>query len=78
MNAPINLLKAIGGGVLLVLVTWVGIVSIWYRRLMANAPKGLGGVAGGWDYLLSYPLVALLLSIAFGVGFYLTVRWLHR
>jgi hypothetical protein len=36
--------------------------------------EGLGAVAGGWTALIHSPLVAVLLALAFGLGFYLAGR----
>jgi hypothetical protein len=35
-------------------------------------------IAGGWQYLAQLPWVVVLLSIAFGLGFYVVVWWVAR
>lgn len=67
------LMKAIGGGVIGVLLTWLVILVIdhWIRKGQAT---GLGAVAGGWTFLLQLPIVVLALSAAFGIGLYAVVR----
>jgi hypothetical protein len=35
---------------------------------------GLGAIAGGWNLMLQSPLVLAILTVAFGLGFYLVVR----
>jgi hypothetical protein len=75
---PIFLLfKAIGGGVLCLLGTWIVITATfgwWAKRGLT----GLGAIAGGWAYLLQLPVVVTLLTIAFGIGFYAAIRWSLR
>lgn len=82
-NGPLGavalLLRAIGSGVLCLLLAWVGVVAAQFWRIKGLNAKhgvaGLGAVAGGWTFLLRSPLVVLVLSIAFGIGFYLAARW---
>jgi hypothetical protein len=82
LGAIMILIKAIGGGVISVLIAWIVIliVNSWrleiYRR--KHGVTGLVATAGGWNYLLQLPIVAILLSIAFCIGFYATVRWVVR
>jgi hypothetical protein len=79
VGAVILLHKAIGGGMFCLILTWLGIVVHGYLRIKSYNAKhgatGLGATAGGWNYLLHSPIVVILLSVAFGVGFYLTVCW---
>jgi ABC-type antimicrobial peptide transport system permease subunit len=76
------LIKAIGGGLVGVLVGWVAILVADYSRIeiynRRHGVTGLGATAGGWNFLLQLPIVAILLSAAFGIGFYATVRWATR
>lgn len=78
----ILLTKAICAGLGAVLVAWIAILVAYYWRLEAYNRKqgvtGLGAVAGGWDLLLQMPIVAIVLSAAFGICFHLTVRWIVR
>ncbi len=75
-------LKAIGGGVLAVICSWVGVLLVNQLRVDAYNKRtgisGLGATAGGWSYLLQLPAVLLILTIAFGVGLYLTVKLATR
>jgi hypothetical protein len=75
-------LKAIGGGVLAVICSWVAVLVVNQLRVDAYNKRtgmtGLGATAGGWNYLLQLPSVCLVLTIAFGVGLYLTVRLATR
>lgn len=57
---------ALFGGVVLTTIVWIGIVYFWYRSF----PQG-SAVAGGWTYLLNTPWVVVLLTLGFGLGFYL-------
>jgi 23S rRNA C2498 (ribose-2'-O)-methylase RlmM len=78
MNAVAHLLRAIAAGVLCVFATWIGILIADHWRIKIYNAKhgivGLGATAGGWSYLLQSPTVAILLSIAFGIGFYWATR----
>jgi TRAP-type C4-dicarboxylate transport system permease large subunit len=71
-------LKGLSGGLVAVCVTWVVIVFInnWRENMLAKQQgiTGLRAVAGGWNYLLQLPLVVILLTVAFGMGLYLTVH----
>lgn len=82
MGAVFLLIRAIGGGVLCLFATWVGIlvVHLWGIKSYSSRSgvTGLGATAGGWNFLLHSPLVVILLSIAFGVGFYAVVQWSSR
>jgi hypothetical protein len=82
MGAVFLLLRAIGGGVLCLFATWVGILVVHLWRVNNYSSRsgvtGLGASAGGWSFLLHSPLVVTLLSIAFGVGFYVVVQWSSR
>ncbi len=75
-------LQAIGGGVLAVICSWVAVLVVHQLRVDAynkrSGMTGLGASAGGWNYLLQLPTVSLILTIAFGIGLYLTVRLAAR
>jgi hypothetical protein len=70
------LIRGITGGVGAVLLMWILVLCFDYWRTSVSAPRvrGLVAVAGGWDYLLHRPDVVILLTLAFGVGLYLTSR----
>jgi hypothetical protein len=72
-------IKAVSGALAAVLLAWVGILtwhSVSVQRETTNAGvAGLGAEAGGWNYLLQLPTVLLLLTAAFGIGLFLTVRF---
>jgi hypothetical protein len=76
------LFKAIFGGVFCVLSMWIAIVmtDTWklYRDLAKQGMTGRVAIAGGWAYLIQLPGVVVLVSLAFGVGFYLVARWSVR
>lgn len=71
-------LKGIVGGLITLIAAWIVILIVKYcltaLELRRQGPSGLYAVAGGWDYLLQLPLVLILLSAAFGTGFYVAVR----
>ena len=56
------------GGVVLMTVVLVAIVFFWYQSIPMPQRHA---VAGGWTYLLNTPWVVLLLTLGFGLGFYL-------
>ncbi|HKF53839.1 MAG TPA: hypothetical protein VKJ45_00285 [Blastocatellia bacterium] len=74
--------KATVGGILLVLFAWIFILTIEYWRFQSFAAShgfsGLGAQAGGWTMLMNSPFVVACLAIAFGIGFFLTVRLLSH
>jgi hypothetical protein len=76
------LVKAIGGGIASLLLVWVAILIVNYWRVETynreHGVSGLGAVAGGWNYLLQLPIIPIVLSAGFCLGFYLTVRWVVR
>lgn len=86
MQGPIGaillFLKAIAGGIICLFMMWIGILlaDSWRIKsaLAKQGTQGLGATAGGWTFLLQLPLVVLLLTIAFGIGFYAAVRWSLR
>jgi hypothetical protein len=81
VNSMALFVRALIGGLVAVVVAWMAILwfNIW--RLSAERRKlgfnGLNAVAGSWTYLLHSPLVCAEIAVAFGLGFYLTVRLLN-
>jgi len=71
-------LKSVAGGVVAVVAMWVIVIVIYSWRLSVMMKKkgmtGLAANAGGFNSLLHMPLVLILLTVAFGVGLYLTAR----
>jgi|1185.fasta_scaffold1371011_2 hypothetical protein len=67
--------KGIIGGIVAVLVVWTVTVVVYFMGRDVTT-TGLGAVAGGWDMLLRSPLIALILTLAFGVGFRIMTRYL--
>jgi hypothetical protein len=70
--------KGLLGGLGAAIVMWIIVLcySVW-RLSVVNRKlgiEGLGAVAGGWTYLVHSPIVVALITIAFGLGFYLTTR----
>jgi hypothetical protein len=74
------LFKAISGGIFCLLATWIVVLAFHSWRLSNNIGKTgeLGAVAGGWLFLLQSPLVLVILTVAFGVGFCAAVRLISR
>ena len=74
--------KAIVGGILVVLFAWILILIVQYWRFQSYAAShgisGLGAQAGGWTMLMNSPFVVVCLAVAFGIGFFLTVRLLSH
>jgi hypothetical protein len=70
--------KALLGGLGAAIVAWIAILCFYMWRSSAEKRRlgieGLGAVAGGWTLLLHSPSVVCAIAIAFGVGFYFTVR----
>ena len=74
--------KGLLGGLIAATLMWT-VVIFYYDRHAAGNVRRLGyegpvAFAGGWQYLVQVPWVVLLLSIAFGLGFYLVVSWVAR
>ena len=82
LGAVALLLKSIAGGIICLLAAWIAILVTEFWKIKSdNARHGvaaLGASAGGWSFLLRSPIVVLILSAAFGIGFYLAVRWSSR
>jgi len=72
------LAKAIFGGLVAVVVTWViiGVTYEWRTKFIArqHGITGLVAVTSPASSLLHTPLVIVLLTVAFGIGLYLAVR----
>jgi hypothetical protein len=70
--------KGLLGGVGAAIVMWMIVLCFSMWRLSVTKKRlgieGLGAVAGGWTYLAHSPTVVVLLTIAFGLGFFLTTR----
>lgn len=73
--------KAILGGVFATILVWIAILAYQQHQNTVMNEKmgitGLGAVAGGWSSLLNSPYVVVILSIGFGIGFYI-VTWISR
>ena len=78
LSAIFFLLKSIAGGIASLFLAWVAIVaaSLWSLRNYnaKHGVTGLGAESGGWFALLHSPFVDLILTVAFGIGFYLVAR----
>jgi hypothetical protein len=74
--------KALIGGLVAVVIAWIAILWFHLWRLSVERKRlgfeGLNAVAGGWSYLLHSPFVSVAVAVAFGLGFFLTVRFLNR
>ena len=66
-------LKVLFGGVIATAIAWSFVVAINLRS-MRVPHQGLVAVAGGWSYLLQQPRVLLVLTVAFGMGMFVTSR----
>jgi len=68
-------LRCLSGGILGAIVAWVIIVAVSFWRIngiaRARGTNGLGAIAGGSTQLLHTPVVLILLTFAFGLGFYM-------
>lgn len=77
-------LKCMAGGLVAVVVAWISILAVEMvhlhrlARQYSPGPNTLYAVAGGWQYLLTSPLRAIILGAAFGLGVFLTARILAR
>jgi len=76
-----SFLKCLGSGVAAAVLLWlVSIVVLTFRIGLLSKSESISGrpiaIAGGWDYLLRSPAVVILLTAAFGTGFYLCARHL--
>jgi hypothetical protein len=74
--------KGLLGGLIAATVMWTVIVFYYNWHATRGVGKlGYGGpvaVAGGWQYMVQVPWVVVLLSVAFGLGFYVVVSWVAR
>jgi hypothetical protein len=74
--------KGLLGGLIFATVMWTAVIiyQTWnetsYIRKLGH--EGPVAIAGGWQYLAQLPWVVALLSIAFGLGFYVVVWWVAR
>ena len=82
MDAVALFFKAIIGGILLVLCAWLLVLIAQYWRVRSYAAdhgiSGLGAESGGWTVLMNSPFVVVCLAVAFGIGFFLTVKLLSH
>jgi hypothetical protein len=66
------------GGLGAAIVMWIIVLCFSAWRLSVTKRRlgieGLGAVAGGSTYLVHSPSVVVLITVAFGLGFYLTTR----
>ena len=66
------------GGLGAAIVMWIIVLCFSAWRLSVTKRRlgieGLGAVAGGATYLVHSPSVVVLITVAFGLGFYLTTR----
>jgi len=75
--------KAAAGGLVAVIVMWFAILIVHGVQQnialvkIARQGGGLGAVAGGVDYLVGMTSTVLLLTAAFGAGFFLTTRLVY-
>ena len=67
-------IKGMSAGIAAVIVVWIVILVVMYRRWTADAPPGLHAIAGGWDMLSRTPWVVFVLACAFGLGFFAMTR----
>ncbi len=74
--------KGLFGGLIAATVMWIAVIFYDNWQTSRNVKKlgyeGPVAVAGGWQYLAQLPWVIVLLSVAFGLGFYLMVSWVAR
>ena len=74
--------KGLLGGLISATVMWTVVIfyHTWHATRSARRLGYVGPVAtaGGWQYLVQVPWVVVLLSVAFGMGFYLAVSSVAR
>ena len=74
--------KGLLGGLIAAILMWMVVVSYynWHatRSVRKLGYEGPVATAGGWQYLVQVPWVVVLLSVAFGLGFYAVVSWVAR
>ena len=74
--------KGLLGGLVAASVMWT-VVILGYdwnatRGVRNPGYEGPVAISGGWQYLVQVPWVVVLLSVAFGLGFYAVVSWVAR
>ena len=71
--------KGLFGGLIFATAMWISVILCHAWSAIRDARKlGYAGplaIAGGWQYLIQAPWVVVLLSVAFGIGFYFAVAW---
>ena len=74
--------KGLLGGLISATFMWTVVIfyHTWYatRNVRKLGYEGPVAIAGGWQYLVQVPWVVVLLSVAFGLGFYIVVSWVAR
>jgi hypothetical protein len=74
--------KGLLGGIIAATLMWAVLIFYYNQRWAENVRRlgyeGPTATAGGWEYIVQVPWVVVLLSVAFGVGFYLVVSWVAR
>jgi hypothetical protein len=74
--------KGLFGGLIFATAMWTIVIfyHTWHATRSARKLGYVGpvAIAGGWQYLAQVPWVVVLLSVAFGMGFYLAVSWVAR
>jgi hypothetical protein len=74
--------KGLLGGLIAATFMWAVVIfyHTWHatRSVRKLGYEGPVAIAGGWQYLVQVPWVVVLLSIAFGLGFYSVVSWVAR
>jgi hypothetical protein len=78
MGVAVIFIKSVLGGILASSLVWFAVVSVYmwkaYAATRAQGTTGLIASANGWDYLLHSPWVVILLTLAFGIGLYVTAK----
>jgi hypothetical protein len=70
------------GGLIAATLMWTAVI-FYYNWHATRSVRKLGcegpvAIAGGWQYLVQVPWVVVLLSVAFGLGFYVAASWAAR
>jgi hypothetical protein len=71
--------KGLLGGLVAATLMWTVVIfyCTWHatRSVGKLGYEGPVATAGGWQSLVQVPWVVVLLSVAFGLGFYVVVSW---
>ena len=70
--------KGLLGGLIAATLMWTVVIFYYSSWHATSSVRKLGyegpvAIAGGWQYLVQVPWVVVLLSVAFGLGFYAVV-----